>query len=432
MGDAPLVVARFAHRTRYESLRHTFRAQAPGHHDGLFTRTGAHLTFGRPWLHVEAEVVDSRLFWVAPDTPLNTGLGNALDLLQARVVVQGDGVLVDGDRAVLRVGRMTFDLGGRRLVARNGFRNTINAFTGADLSWECSNAADLPNPTTGLRLFALMPVTRAPGDRAPLANNAVRLDREQTGSLLWGAWGSVDVGALSLEGYLVGLFEADQPTLETRDRRLLSPGLRLLSAPRPGHWDMELEVVAQWGTSRATRQPDDVQDLTHRAWFAHAALGYTWEVRWRPRLELLGDVATGDDDPKDRVQGRFDTLFGARRFELGPTGLFGAFARANIRSPGLRLQVSPLSAVKFTGAWRPFWLDAVGDAWGPSGARDLSGRSGRFVAHQIEARVQWHVLPGHLTLEAGAAHLVLGGFARQAAKLHQPPTFSYVQLSTKI
>lgn len=119
-------------------------------------------------------------------------------------------------------------------------------------------------------------------------------------------------------------------------------------------------------------------------------------------------------DPTDDDNGRFDTLFGARRFEFGPTGIWGAFARSNISSPGYRLIIKPHETVSAFIAHRLFWLAQSKDAWTTANVRDVTGQSGDFIGHQIEASVQWQVIPKNITLEAGWAHLVKGEFAEDA------------------
>ena len=77
------------------------------------------------------------------------------------------------------------------------------------------------------------------------------------------------------------------------------------------------------------------------AGFAHASAGYTFDAAWTPRVRVAWDYASGDADPNDGQNNRFDTLFGARRFEYGPTGIYGAVFRANLNSPEIRLILKP-------------------------------------------------------------------------------------------
>ena len=43
---------------------------------------------------------------------------------------------------------------------------------------------------------------------------------------------------------------------------------------------------------------------------------------------------------------RFDTLYGARRFDFGPTSIYGPFIRSNLNSPALRLFFKPEKTIR--------------------------------------------------------------------------------------
>src|SRR5690606_18610047 len=129
--------------------------------------------------------------------------------------------------------------------------------------------------------------------------------------------------------------EQDTEDMPTRNRKLVTPGLRILRKAKPAQLDLEIEGAFQQGSSRASTSAEDTTRLDHLAFFFHGALGYTLELPWHPRILAEYDYASGDADPNDRAFGRFDTLYGARRFDFGPTGMYGAFARSNINSPGL-------------------------------------------------------------------------------------------------
>jgi hypothetical protein len=144
------------------------------------------------------------------------------------------------------------------------------------------------------------------------------------------------------------------------------------------------------------------------------ALGYTFDASWKPRLAFQYDLSSGDTDSTDGHHNRYDTLFGALRFGHGPTGIFGAFARGNIHSSGVRLFLKPSKATKLMFAHRLCWLASKTDAWTTSGLRDVTGTSGRFIGNQIEGRLRWEPYPSNLRIETGAAHLFAGEFIRNA------------------
>lgn len=414
-------------RTRFEHLQDDFRASSTGNSTALSLRTllSAELRFAP--VVVGAELQDSRAY-ATEKTPLNTTIVDPVEILQAYAGLRHDGLFASGDSAALTLGRFTMDVGSRRLVARNEFRNTINSFTGIDLQWTSPGRHVL-------RGFAVLPVLRSPSDPAVLAGNPIELDRENTDALFWGVFfGSAPLAAgVQFESYVFGLHERDGTDAPSANRRVFTPGVRVFRAPAAGQFDFQVEAMLQLGTSRASTKPTDTTDLTHRAVSAHVTGGYRFDVAWSPRLALQYDFASGDGDPGDKVNGRFDPLFGARRFDFGPTGLYGAFARSNISSPGLRVEVAPHRTVDAFAGYRLFWLASSRDAWTTAGLSDPVGASGSFLGHQIEGRVRWNVLPKNLAFDVGAAYLIRGEFATDAPSARSAsPVFVYTQVTGTI
>ncbi|MFO0629693.1 MAG: alginate export family protein [Polyangiales bacterium] len=411
-------------RTRFEHLQNDVRVANPGDATGLFLRTLLHVDLRFAPVAIFVEVADARA-WTTEATPLNTTLVNPLEVLQGWVGLRGDGVLARGDSALVALGRMTIDLGSRRVVARNEFRNTINAFTGLDLQWT-SPARDL------LRVFVGMPITRLPATSAALRSNDIEFDRENTDALFWAVFfASRPLPArFVVEGYVLGLHEGDGALAPSSNRQLITPGVRVLRPPAAGEVDLQLEVIGQFGRSRATTAATDTADLDHIAFALHAACGYRFNVGWAPRVVVQYDHASGDASPDDGVNQRFDPLFGARRFDFGPTSLWGVIARSNLISPGLRVEAQPHRTVDAFVSYRPIWLAAARDAWVTAPLRDPTGASGDFVGQQVEGRVRWHVLPGNLSLDLGGAAFVRGEFAQRAPRGEAAPSlYVYSQLT---
>jgi hypothetical protein len=398
-----------SYRARYEKLHNSFRAFPTAFDRILVQRLLFHVRadFGR--FYLGGELQDSRAQLDDAGPPLGNDDVNAAELLRAYVGYRRGGVFKDGDSLDLRAGRITIGAGSRRLVARNRFRNTINAFTGIHADWTAPRGSRV-------RAFFTLPVHRRPWDWDRLERNSIVLDDESTKMRFWGILASRKrlFGGVKGELYVFGLNEDDRSDVPTRNRDLYTPGFRLFTKPAAGAWDFEVEGMVQTGTSRATPLPGDVTDLDHRAGFVHAHVARTLERAWSPRIVLQYDYASGDRSPDDGDIERFATLYGARRFELGPTGIYGALTRRNLSSPGLRVEVNPSDRVDGMFGYRAVFLASSRDFWIPAAVRDPTGASGRSVGQQVEARLRYAVLPGNLRLEAGGAVLFEGSFLRNA------------------
>ncbi|MFT4588150.1 MAG: hypothetical protein ACI8QF_002250 [Limisphaerales bacterium] len=416
------------YRVRYETLDGQFRTTGIRGDQALATRLLLEAALDYKTLTLVGELADSRQYLNDAGSPLNSGMVNTLEPLQAYLRWDAS-ELLDGDqKASLTLGRQSFDLGSRRLFARNRYRNTLNAFNGARAQWTFSGGQSL-------QAMYLFPVHRLPTSRASLLDNDSQLDRESFDYQFWGAFFDTPTLPWNSTGefYLFGLHENDDAKRSTRNRQLITPGFRVHRKPARGALDYQLESVFQFGRSRATTAAADTRDLAHLAHFQHLTLGYTFDSTWSPRVAFQYDYASGDSNPADGQNNRFDTLFGARRFEHGPTGVFGAFARGNINSPGYRLILKPRANLELMAAHRLYWLASDTDAWTTSGLRDATGAAGHFVGNQIEARARWDVFPKNLRLEAGVARLFAGEFIRNAPNNtgQRDATYGYFQAALK-
>jgi hypothetical protein len=401
---------------RYESLDGQFRAGRAGGDQIFAVRTLAHAAIAAGDLRIGAELEDSRQELADGGTPLSTSEVNAAELLQAYLRWEAADLVGPGARSTLTIGRQTMDIGSRRLVARNAYRNTVNAFSGADLQVIAADGMQI-------RAFYLLPVKRLPDDAASLLDNDARFDEEDADVSFWGLYASSpklpwgDAGEI----FLFGLDD------DSTSRDLHTVGVRLSRPKATGRFDYQIESAVQWGDSRATAT--GATRLDHLAHFQHAEVGYSSDLPWKPRLIAQFDYASGDHDPADDDNNRFDTLFGARRFDFGPSGIYGAFARSNLATPGWRLEIRPANAVSLVIAHRACWLASDRDAWTTAGVVDPSGRSGSFLGQQLEAWLQWQLIPGNVEIETGAARLFHGDFTDDApnANAEGDTTYFYVQ-----
>jgi hypothetical protein len=422
-------------RVRYEALSSSLNPRVEESDQILAERLLFAARIGDEKLFARLELEDARTQLDDENTPLGTDDVNAAEILQAHLGFRVSDALRQGDRLDLQAGRMTIDLGSRRLVARNSFRNTINGFTGVHGSWRALGAPGGAGGGKGaderveVRAFFVLPVDRLPVERDRLDDNDVQLDRDNSSVRLGGLHVSDPRLAAGLKGevYVLSLQEEDRPSAPTSNRDLVTTGFRLLRPPARARWDFELETALQVGNSRRSTAAADRADLDHEAWFAHLHAGHTLDARGAPRLVLQYDYASGDDDPNDDENGRFDTLYGARRFEFGPTGIFGLLARSNISSPGGRIELSPRPDWSLMAAYRAAWLASRRDALTTNGMRDPRGGSGSFIGHLLETSLRVRLLPGNLDLELGAAHLFAGEFLTSQTPSLDDVTYGYVQ-----
>lgn len=390
------------YRLRYESLDQPFRANASGSDQILVSRLLLSLKGRGEHGFSELELQDSRAWLDDSDTPLGTDDVNAFEPLQAYLGWQG--TTNSGDAFAVKAGRFTMDIGSRRFVARNRFRNTINAFTGVHVDWKTS---------WHWQAYYTLPVQRQPNARNELDANEIEFDEEFRNVRFWGLDGAGKVGVANLELFWFALQERDGGGLATDNQDFYTLGARWWRAPSARHWDYEVEAAYQFGESRNSAAPTDTNNLDHRASFLHSHLGYQFDDTWQSRLTVEFDYASGDKNPTDNESNRFVTLFGARRFDFGPTGIYGPIIRGNIITPGLQWEFAPTDIVRAFVGYRAFWLAEKRDGLTAAGLRDISGNSGRFVGQQLEARWQLNVA-AQWQVELGGAYLMKGEFLKDA------------------
>lgn len=421
-------------RTRYESLSDTFKASLPspapraaGGDQQISFQSDLWLQARLGKFRFAAEFLDARTTGSdkgtnnTPNPPNNT-MADTLDFAQGYVSWADQNAFFSGKGVEVKVGRQTMDLGNRRLVARPIFRTTVNNFTGVRLRvidydrWQ-------------FNAFVTMPVIRYPNYNSvtPNANliNHQDWDKEDThtwfsGGILQGDKLYKDINA---EVYLYHLDEGDNPRNPTRNRRYFTPGIRFFQKPGKGNFDFTAEGMGQFGTvNYAATNTYATTQQKHEAWSSHIEAGYSFDLPWSPRFFLEHDYASGNKNWKDRspntVDSRFDSLYGAQDFDFGPGGIYGAFQRSNINSPGYKLDISPRKDVSLRFQQRLVWLAEGGDCWGGAActsatAPGLAGGNGSYVGDQVGFTGRYN-FNSSLNFDAGWYHLFKGDFAKSA------------------
>jgi hypothetical protein len=413
-------------RIRYESLNKQFRSHGQGSDQQIALRTLLALGIKASGFNFVIEAGDSRAFLDDNGSHLSTNMINPIELIQGYLMWEHQNLFEQDGQSSLRVGRLTIDVGSRRLVARSKFRNTMNTFSGAEWKYTTKRGNEL-------QMFYTLPVNRIPDGASDLKNNHIEYDRPSGRTHFWGV-SYTDKSLIpnhEFAFFSLGLHENDTKKTATSNRDLITTGITIKKPRKTGDFDYLLESVYQFGESRKSKKLTDEVDLEHFAHFHHVEIGFSAPVTYTPRLALEYDYASGDSSANDGRNGRFDSLFGARRFDYGPTGIYGPFKRSNLNSIGLRISAMPTRLTEFMSSYRGFWRASKSDAWVASGINDIANVAPRFIGQQLEVRLRWKIIPRTLQLELGSAYLRAGKFSR----IIEPETFDkniyygYAQLS---
>ncbi|MFA5984607.1 MAG: alginate export family protein [Methylococcaceae bacterium] len=413
-------------RTRYEVSDGRFTANSRGGDQQIALQTDLWLEAHWQGFRLGTEFLDARALAADTGSTLNNTHANTADFIQAYVAWADQNLFYSGLGAEVIVGRQTLNFGSRRLVARNAFRNTINSFTGVRL-----RLLDYDN--WQFNAFFTQPVLRLPTSATDILNDRQQFDQEDPRTFFSGGFLELyNIGlGINSEIYLYNLDEGDSPRNQSRNRRYFTPGTRFYIKPAKAAFDFQLEAIGQFGTVRSNTLASNGRDLDHAAWSEHFDVGYTFDIPWSPRLALEYDYASGDQNPNDNKDQRFDPLFGARRFEFGPTGIYGPFARSNINTPGYRITFSPRSDVQAYISHRAFSLAEATDALSTTNLQDRTGRLGSYLGQQLELNARWD-FNSSLNFEAGWAHLFKGRFLRQAASAPNPQDIDYFYVQSQL
>jgi Alginate export len=424
-------------RTRYESLDNAFKGsqkttpsklgQSKGGDQQIALQTDLWIQAKFNKFRFALEFLDARTSGSDAGTnntpfPANNSSVDTLDFAQGYVSWADQNAFKSGYGAEIKFGRQTMDLGSRRLVARPIFRNTVNNFTGLR-----TRVVDYDK--WQFNAFMTMPVLKYPNYNSVTPNadmlNNQQWDKEDLHT--WFSGGIFEYSNLyqnlNAEVALYQLSEGDSTLNPTRNRNYFTPTIRFYQKPSKGNFDFQAEGMGQFGTVKyAATGAYANTTQQHEAWSSHIEAGYSFDLPWSPRFYLEYDYATGSSNWKNHAasatDSRFDPLYGASDFDFGPTGIYGAFQRSNINSPGYKLDFAPRPNVSFRLQQRLVWLASAGDCWGTSTCTSatqpsLANGNGSFVGDQIGVTGRYN-FNSSINFDAGWYHLFKGEFAKSA------------------
>lgn len=175
----------------------------------------------------------------------------------------------------------------------------------------------------------------------------------------------------------------------------------------------------------------------HDAYAFTGEVGYTLAHPWKPRLSTSYGYASGDNDPDDNKDQRFERFFGFAR----PWSADDYVVFENIITPKIRLELTPSKNLRLDAGYSWFWLASDTDRFGnlntvPESTglnRDKTGGSGDYLGDSFDLRIRYKLDP-RVETTLGYSHFALGQFVRTIDRLANrqgtdDTDFFYVEVS---
>ena len=304
----------------------------------------------------------------------------------------------------LQAGRLAFEYGDRRLIARNEWRNTTNNFQGfrAILGQQRNDWQ--------LDLLAVKPITR----------DLDSLDDPEHPRWFYGAlgewrrWSSV----VTFQPYWLLL---QQNTSQGRTHlEKHTVGLRAYGQFGKSGFDWDLQGIHQFGDN-GTRNV--------RTFATTSEAGYTFDHAWKPRPSLFFGYASGDRNPSDGVDQRFDRLYGFAR----PWSNDDYITFDNLLAPKVRIEFQPHERLRIDGGYSAYWVDSKSDRWGGANLNaglSPAGQGSSFLGQELDIRARIKI-GDRLDLTLGYAYFMPGDFPENLGR-GEDSDFFYVEIAPRL
>ncbi len=305
------------------------------------------------------------------------------------------------DRPVsLRYGIQNFEFLDRRLLGNNQWRNTANTFLGF------RGAVGQDANDWNIDLLAVQPLER----------DISQWDKPVDGQWLYGLighWrGWKDI---CLEPFYLLLDQ--EKTSKLSNRTVHSPGLRAYGRFGNSGFDYDASVVHQYGENG---------DRDINAWGGTVEIGYRIDHPWQPRLSAFLGYASGDRDPIDGIDNRFERFYGFGR----PWSANDSIVFENIIAPKLRVELTPTEKLRVDFGYSWYELASEKDRFSGAKAIDVTGKSGSEIGHEFDIRARWQMTKDWEAI-LGYAHFTPGTFTEKTVRADDTD-FAYLELNLKL
>ena len=300
----------------------------------------------------------------------------------------------------LRYGIHNFEFLDRRLLGNNQWRNTANTFQGfhGTLGQESNDWQ--------IDLIAVQPLERL----------KYEWDEPVEQKWLYGAighwrrWSDI----VTLEPYYLAMNQSAYGAVA--ERLVHSPGLRAYGIIGDSGFDYDASFTYQFGRNGSR---------SIRAYGGNAEVGYTLASHpWKPRFSAFYGYASGDRDPNDDEDNRFERFYGFGR----PWSANDYIVYENISTPKLRVEAKPRHNLRIDFGYSWYWLASDKDRFtNANNVRDRTGNSGGFVGHEFDLRARYTLSP-KTEITLGYAHFIPGNFIQNRVRGNDTD-FAYLEIS---
>lgn len=304
----------------------------------------------------------------------------------------------------IRFGIHNFDFLDRRLLANNPWRNTANTFKGihASLGQESNHWQ--------LDLLALQTLNR----------QKYSWDTSVIGQKVYGAIGHLrswsDV--ITVEPFYLALVQAALPG--TPEYVVHSPGLRVFGPVGSTGLDYDFSVTYQTGRNGTKKM---------EAYAGTFEVGYTLASNpWKPRLSAFYGYASGDRNPNDNQDNRFQRFFGfSRGWSANDYIIF-----QNVSTPTARIEFKPHPKLRLDLNYSAYWLASATDVFSIGAiqqVQDKTGASGKFIGNEYNIRARY-TLDSKTDITIGYSYFQSGGYVQKQLQ-RDHTNFAYFELSRR-
>lgn len=393
------------YRFRYEYRDDDIRRAQTGRDEPWLHRTRAHIGINKiidPF-RFAVELQDSRRYH--SNYPRDNRDVNECEFIRVYAELYFKDLLghdaIDNPRPLsIRYGIHNFEFLDRRLLGNNQWRNTANTFLGfhASLGQESTDWQ--------LDLLALQPLSRS-------QYNVDRpVEQQWVYGIIghWRKWSDI----ITLEPYYLALNQSAYAGVA--ERFVHSPGLRAYGIVGSTGFDYDTSFTYQFGRngSRSVRA------------FAYVGeVGYTWASHpWKPRFSAFYGYASGDRDPNDNKDNRFERFFGSGRLWSANSYI----VYENISTPKVRVEFKPRHNLRIDFGYSWYWLASAKDRFASANnARDATGNSGDTIGGEFDIRARYTLSP-QTGITVGYAYFKDGSFIQNRVRSGDTD-FAYFEFS---